>query len=441
MMPCCPLAPSRPERRSVTDPATTRPPRTPSVAAAPRRIKNRAPGRALALALALLVVFTALSGCARVRAALAVQPDDTVNGEIVVATPETGPDDPGPAISVPEEIADDVDVSAYRQEGYTGSLLRFSGLTFDQLSRLSAAAGPAGERVQFSLRRAGNRLLVTGKADLTTVPVDKADFQLKITTSGEVLETNGDADAGTASWTFDAGKVGDVTAVIAVRRPERPVRDELDAAHGDTRHPRLRRGGAAGPPHAQPPGPPAPLTRPRATVTDRRSARERRRGGQPQAVHQLGRRRRAVQRVEVQPPHPFGQQPGTQLRGDVQARRAERHRVVRERLQPLQHRARHRRPRQLGPAPQSAHTEHGHDPRQQRHVAAQGREPVAQPQEVLGFQEQLGDREVGARAGSWRAAGRCRRPCRASAGDRTGTRPPRRRSRRACARSRTSSSA
>jgi hypothetical protein len=76
--------------------------------------------------------------------------------------------------------------------------------------------------VQFSLRRAGNRLLVGGKADLTTVPVDKADFQLKITTSGEVLETNGDADAGTASWTFDAGKVGDVNAVIAVADPNAP---------------------------------------------------------------------------------------------------------------------------------------------------------------------------------------------------------------------------
>ena len=174
------------------------------------------------LALTLLVALTALSGCARVRAALAVQPDDTVNGEIVVATPETGPDDPGPAISVPEEIADDVDVSAYHQEGYAGSLLRFSGLTFDQLGQLSAAVGPAGEKVQFAIRRAGNRLLVTGKADLTTVPVDKADFQLKITTPGEVLDTNGDAEAGTASWTFDAGKVGDVNAVISVADPNAP---------------------------------------------------------------------------------------------------------------------------------------------------------------------------------------------------------------------------
>ena len=115
-------------------------PSHPVSAASSRPSRRRAIGRALTLALALLVTLTALSGCARVRAALAVQPDDTVNGEIVVATPETGPDDPGPAISVPEEIADDVEVSAYRQEGYTGSLLRFSGLTFDQLGQLSAAA-------------------------------------------------------------------------------------------------------------------------------------------------------------------------------------------------------------------------------------------------------------------------------------------------------------
>ena len=178
--------------------------------------------RALTLALALLLACAALSGCARVRTALAVQPDDTVNGEVVVATPETGPDDPGPTITVPEEISDDVEVSAYRQEGYTGSLLRFSGLTFDQLGLLSAAAGPAGQKVQFALRRAGNRLIVTGKADLTTVPVDRADFQLKITTSGEVLETNGDADGGTASWTFDPGKVGDVNAVIDADDPNAP---------------------------------------------------------------------------------------------------------------------------------------------------------------------------------------------------------------------------
>ena len=194
---------------------------TPNRAAAGVPAPGR-PRRAVALLIALLLALLACSGCARVRAALAVQADDTVNGEIVVATPAKNSDDPGPAITVPDEIKDDVTVSPYRQEGYTGSLLRFSGLTFDQLGMLSAAAGPNGQKVQFTLRRAGNRLLVGGKADLTTVPVDKADFQLKITTPGEVLETNGDADGGTASWTFDPGRVGDVTAVVASNDPGAP---------------------------------------------------------------------------------------------------------------------------------------------------------------------------------------------------------------------------
>ena len=192
------------------------------MAAVPRSSRPSALLRALMLALALLVTLTAVSGCARVRAALAVQPDDTVNGEVVVATPETGPDDQGPPITVPDDLSDEVEVTRYRQEGYTGSLLRFTGLTFDQLAGLATAAGPAGEKVEFALRRAGNRLIVSGKADLTTVPVDRADFQLKITTPGEVLETNGDAEAGTASWVFEPGQVGDISAVIDVDDPNAP---------------------------------------------------------------------------------------------------------------------------------------------------------------------------------------------------------------------------
>ncbi len=178
--------------------------------------------RAGALLLVLLVGLLALSGCARVRAALAVQPDDTVNGELVLATPATDPNDIGPPIAVPEEISDQVEVSPYRQEGYTGSLLRFSGLTFDQLPLLSTTAGRVGERVQFAVRRAGNRVVVSGQVDLTTAGADRADFQLKITTSGEVLETNGDAEAGTASWEFEAGEVGDFTAIIDVDDPNAP---------------------------------------------------------------------------------------------------------------------------------------------------------------------------------------------------------------------------
>jgi hypothetical protein len=174
------------------------------------------------LLLILLVAGTALGGCARVRTALAVQPDDTVTGEIVLATPEKGPDDRGPAVTVPPELGSSVDVSPYRQDGYTGSVLRFSGLTFAEVATLSRVAAPASNPVRFELRRAGNRVLVSGAVDLTTVSVDKADFQLKIGFPGQVLASNGDADPSTVSWTFTPGQVGDINAVVSYDDPNAP---------------------------------------------------------------------------------------------------------------------------------------------------------------------------------------------------------------------------
>jgi len=183
------------------------------------------PGRRRILPALLLVVLLAaglLSGCARVRAALAVQPDDTVTGEIVVATPPTSPTDKGPTITLPPTLADHVDVSAYQQDNYTGSVLRFSKLTFDQVAALTAAAGPAGKQVTFQIRRVGGRVLVTGAIDLTTVSVDRADFQLKMSFPGDVIDSNGDIDDTTVSWVFTPGEVGDLNAVVAYADPNAP---------------------------------------------------------------------------------------------------------------------------------------------------------------------------------------------------------------------------
>jgi hypothetical protein len=174
------------------------------------------------LLLALVVATSLLSGCARVRAALAVQPDDTVTGEILIATPEKSADDAGPTITIPTELESDVDVSPYRQDGYAGSVLRFSGLTFAQVASLTQVAGPAGNAVRFDMRRVGSRVLLGGAVDLTTVPVDRADFQLKIGFPGQVIDTNGDTDDSTVSWTFVPGEVGDTNAVVTFADPDAP---------------------------------------------------------------------------------------------------------------------------------------------------------------------------------------------------------------------------
>ncbi|HZG90171.1 MAG TPA: DUF3153 domain-containing protein [Pseudonocardia sp.] len=175
-----------------------------------------------ALLLAVLVLGLLAGGCARVRTALAVQPDDTVAGEVILATPEQNPEDRGPAVDLPPDLVDSVDVAEYRQDGYVGSVLRFADLTFGQVGQLHQAAGEAGDGTRLELRRTGNRVLVTGSIDLTTVSVDKADFQLKISFPGEVLDTNGEADSSTVSWTFTPGRVEDINAVVAFGDPNAP---------------------------------------------------------------------------------------------------------------------------------------------------------------------------------------------------------------------------
>jgi hypothetical protein len=172
--------------------------------------------------LGLLLAALALSGCARVQAALAVQPDDTVTGQIVVATPEKGPDDPGPTITVPPDLEPDVSLTEYRQDGYAGSVVRFDGLSFEQTASLTRAVGPTGSKIRFEMRRAGSRVLVGGAVDLTTVSVDRADFQLKMNFPGQVLESNGDAGSSEVSWTFTPGEVGDFSAVVAYPDPQAP---------------------------------------------------------------------------------------------------------------------------------------------------------------------------------------------------------------------------
>lgn len=171
--------------------------------------------RALAALLVLLATLSLATGCSRVRAALAVQPDDTVKGEIVIAAPGQTP----PVVRVPPNL--DVEVESYREGGYTGSRLTFSGLDFADVGSLTSVAASEG-RVKFGLRRVGNRVLAEGTADLATVSADQADFQLKITFPGEVLETNGTTEGRTVTWVFQPGEKGEARAVAGFADPNGP---------------------------------------------------------------------------------------------------------------------------------------------------------------------------------------------------------------------------
>lgn len=186
------------------------------------RRRTGAGRRGRAVVLLAVLALLALTGCTRVQAGLAVQPDDTVDGNIVIATPEGAPEGSGPEITVPPELEDRVDVGSYDQDGFVGSSVSFSDLTFAEVSELNALGGSAAGRADLELRRIGERIALQGRADLTTMPVDGADVRLAITFPGEVVETDGESEGGTVTWNFAPGEVTQLNASAISTDPNAP---------------------------------------------------------------------------------------------------------------------------------------------------------------------------------------------------------------------------
>lgn len=178
--------------------------------------------RPTAYVLLLALAAVLLSGCTRVRVAIAVQPDDTVSGEVVVATPSKGPDDQGPQLRVPPRLSDDAQVEPYADGEYVGSRLIFNGLTFEQFNGLNDVSSQAAGRYRLALDRVGGRVVLSGRADLTSIGVDKADFQLRMGVPGEIDSTNGESGRDTVSWQFTPGQVTDVRATLLHDDPSAP---------------------------------------------------------------------------------------------------------------------------------------------------------------------------------------------------------------------------
>lgn len=175
----------------------------------------------LAVVLALVGVLGA--GCVRVRAGMAVSPDDRVSGVVDIATPDGAPGGSGPPLQVPDDLSGDVSVERYEQDGYIGSRLRFDDLSFDDVTRVLPAVSPAtGQAIRVQMRRAGDRVVVTGQVDLTRVSPESSDVQLKIAFPGEIRQTDGTATQGVVSWTFQPGTVTDVNAVVEYPDPQAP---------------------------------------------------------------------------------------------------------------------------------------------------------------------------------------------------------------------------
>jgi hypothetical protein len=163
-------------------------------------------------ALAMLLLIPVLAGCVRVKASITISPDDLVSGDIVAAAKPRNDKDAGPQLDPNLAFSQKVAVSKYDRDGYVGSQAVFSDLTFAELPEL-ARMNPDAQGVNLSLRRAGDLVILEGRADLTSLTDPDAEVELTVAFPGAVTSTNGDrADPDTVQWKLKPGVVSMLTA-------------------------------------------------------------------------------------------------------------------------------------------------------------------------------------------------------------------------------------
>lgn len=161
----------------------------------------------------LLVLAFALSGCVRVRAALAVDANDLVSGTLEIGTVQAKPEEIGPQLTIPTELASQVTAEPYKADGYVGQTMRFSQLSFDQLRTLAESVSSVNSRYRLTFRRSGDIVSLAGVADLSQLRPDGVDVQLKIAFPGPIGKTNGALEMdNTISWKLAPGRITDISA-------------------------------------------------------------------------------------------------------------------------------------------------------------------------------------------------------------------------------------
>jgi hypothetical protein len=167
--------------------------------------------RFTALVLVLLLI-PVLAGCVHIKASITISPDDLVSGDIVAAAKPRNDKDAGPQLDSNLPFSQKVAISKYDRDGYVGSQATFADLTFAELPELAHMSADA-QGVNISLRRAGDLVVLEGRADLTSLTDPDADVEISVAFPGSVTSTNGDrADEQTVVWKLKPGVVSLLSA-------------------------------------------------------------------------------------------------------------------------------------------------------------------------------------------------------------------------------------
>jgi hypothetical protein len=177
--------------------------------------------RRLIAALGLLILLVpVLTGCLRVQTTMGISSDDRVSGQIVAATIPIDENDKGPELTVPSALARKVRVQEYAQDGYVGSQVFFSDLTFGDVQQLATMSDQSAGSFQLSLQRSGDLVSLTGRVDLEAAPERGTDVQFTIAFPARVATTNGDRESDSiVSWKLPAGEVSTLRAEVRYSDP------------------------------------------------------------------------------------------------------------------------------------------------------------------------------------------------------------------------------
>ncbi|HET8992507.1 MAG TPA: DUF3153 domain-containing protein [Rhodococcus sp. (in: high G+C Gram-positive bacteria)] len=192
-----------------------------STSVRPAAVPRQAIARRVIAAFALLILMVpALTGCLRVQTSMGISSDDRVSGQVVAATIPIDENDKGPELTVPSALAGKVRIQEYAQDGYVGSQVFFSDLTFGDVQQLATMSDQSAGSFQLSLQRAGDLVSLTGRVDLEAAPERGTDVQFTIAFPARVATTNGDRESDSiVSWKLPAGEVSTLRAEVRYSDP------------------------------------------------------------------------------------------------------------------------------------------------------------------------------------------------------------------------------